>query len=96
MDTDAFGWQLDIMFSIGNNTIHKISNWIQVAGAYRPTVVLDRIHTSFFHSWDFIAFANRPDEILVVTFMLALEIKFERALHLCSEGYETSDDYGLP
>ena len=33
---------------------------------------------------------------LLAQFMLALEIKFEGALHFHNEGYEGGDDYGQP
>ena len=49
------------------------------------------IDTEDFLDWD-----HRPDEILIATFMLALEIEFESALHICNEGYETGDNYVLP
>ena len=100
MDTDAFEWQLDRMFSICNSAIHEINNQIQVAGTYRCTEVPGRVHMSFFHSEGFIEFASRPDKILLAMFMLALQIKFERVPYLNDEGYRSSDDNscstGLP
>ena len=77
------------MFGIWNSVIHEISNWIQMAGTYRSTVFLDRVHTAIFHSEDFLDWAHRPDQILLSTFLLALEIKFEGLLYLHDEGYET-------
>ena len=95
-DTDAFEWQLAIMFGIWNSAVHGINYWTQVASTYRSTMVLDRVYKAFFYSEDFLDWAHRPHQILLVTFMMALEIKFERALYLHSESYETSDNYGLP
>ena len=95
--TDAFEWQLDRMFGIWNSAIHEIRNWIQEASTYRSTVVLNRVYKAFFYSENFLDWVHRPDQILWAMFMLALEIKFERApLYLHDEGYETGDDYGLP
>ena len=88
-NTDASEWQLDRIFGLWNSAIHGIGNWIQVAGTHRSAVVLDRVYKVFFHSKDFHEWAHRPDQILLATFMLALEIEFERALCLCNEGYET-------
>ena len=51
---------------------------------------------AFFNSDNFIDIATRPNEILLETFMLSLEIESERALYLHNEGYKTSDDFGLP
>ena len=84
------------MFSIWNSTIQEICNWIQVAGNYRCSVVLNRVYKAFFHCEDFLHCPYGPDQILLATFMLALKIKFERALYIHDEGYEISHDHDLP
>ena len=94
--TDTFEWQLYRMFGIWNSAVHEISNWIQEAGTYRSTVVLNRVYKAFFHSEDFLDWAHIPDQMLLAILMLALEIESERMLYLHNEGSETGDDYGLP
>ena len=71
LDTDAFEWQPDRMFIFWDSAIQEISNWIQVAGTFRSTAVLDKVHMAFFNSDDFIDMTTRPNEILLATFMLA-------------------------
>ena len=77
MDTDAFKWQLDRMFSVWNSAIQQINYWLQAAGTYRSTVVLDKVHMEFFNSDNFFKMTTRPNEILLATIMLTLEIEFE-------------------
>ena len=67
-----------------------------MAGKYRSTVVLDKVHEAFFNSDYFIEITTRENEHLLTQFPSALEIEFERALHFHDEGYESGDDYGLP
>ena len=68
-----------------------------MAGTHRSTVVLDKVLTAFFNSDDyFLEMTTRANKHLLVQFMLALEIKFERALHFHDEGNISSDDNCLP
>ena len=90
-NTKAYQCQLERMFGIWNSAIQEISNWIQVAGTYRSTVVLNRVYKAFFHSEDFLHWGHRPDQILLAMLMLALEIKLKQALFLHDIGYKTSD-----
>ena len=84
------------MISIWNSAVHGIFNWIQAASTYRSLVVFDRVCKVLFYSEDFFDRAYRPDQILLVTFMLALEVELERALYLHDKVYKASDNYGLP
>ena len=84
------------MFGIWNNATWEICNWIQVARSHRSTMILDKLYKAFFHCHDFLHCTYRPDQNLLATFILALQIEFERTLYLHDEGYKTSDDYDLP
>ena len=39
---------------------------------------------------------NIPDEIVLTSIMITLDLDFERALHYHNEGYDSDNDYGLP
>ena len=54
------------------------------------------LHKAVFHCDYFLHWAYTPDQHVLATFILALEINFERALYLHDEGYKTGDDYDLP
>ena len=75
---------------MGNKQLDPSDQWLQVYSG--PWQGLQGI----FSLWGLPSLGHRPDQILLATFMLALEIKFERALYLHDEGYEASDDYDLP
>ena len=93
-NTKAYEWEPDRMFGIWNSTIQDISNWIQAARTHKSTMILDKLYKVFFHCDNFLHWAYRPDQKLLATFMLALEIQFERALYLHDEGHK-GDDYDL-
>ena len=82
------------MFGIWNSIIWDISNWISTASNHRSTMILNKVYKAFFHCDAFLHWVYKPN--LSATFMLALEIEFERALYLQDEGYETGDNYDLP
>ena len=65
MDIYAFQWELDRLFGVWNSTIQQISNWIQTAGTYRSTEVLDKVHEAFFNSDYFIEMTTRENEHLL-------------------------------
>ena len=37
-----------------------------------------------------------PDEVILVRMIVALDLKFEKAMYYHDEGYESDNDYGLP
>ena len=77
-NTDAYEWELDRMFGIWISTTWEINEWIQVARTHRSTVILNKLDKVSFHCDDFLHWAYRLDQSLLATFMLALEIEFER------------------
>ena len=86
--------ELERMFGLWNSTIWDISDWIQVAGNHRSTMILNKLYKAFFHCDAFLNWAYRPNRS--VTFMLVLENEFERGLYLHGEGYDTNANYDLP
>ena len=74
----------------------KINDLIHMAGTYRSTLVLNKVHVSFFSSDYFSEITTRANKHLLAKFMLVLEIEFERALQFHDEGYESGDDHDLP
>ena len=70
--------------------------WVCIAGAYRATAILGRVHTAFFNYYQFNEMTNMPDEIILASIMTALDLEFERALHYHDEGYESDNYYRLP
>ena len=62
MNTYAFEWELDSLLGVRNSAIQQISNWIQMAGTYRSTVVLDKVHMAFFNSDCFTEMTTRANE----------------------------------
>ena len=89
-------FELYRMFGIWNSTICEISSLIQMAGNHRSTVIKDKVYKAFFHCDDYFHLANRPDQVLHSTIILALDIKFEMALHQQDEGYDTDNIYDVP
>ena len=67
-----------------------------MARTHKCTVVLDKVHAAFFNNDDSVEMATRANEHFLAQFMLALEIKFERALHFHDGGYKRVYDNGLP
>ena len=66
-----------------------------MANTYRSTIVLDKVHVTFFNSDYFGEMTTRINEHLLAQFTVASEIEFETALHFHDEGYEGSDDYNI-
>ena len=75
--------------------IWEINNCILAANNHRSTGILNKVYKAFFYCDDFQHWAHRPNQKLLATCMLALEIKFERSLYFYNEGYETGDDYDV-
>ena len=50
MNTYAFAWELERLFSVWNSAIQQINDLIYMAGTYRSTIVLNKVHTAFFNS----------------------------------------------
>ena len=81
---------------IWNGVIWEIGGLMWMAGNHRSTVIMDKVYKAFFHCNDYHYWAHRPDQALHSTFILALEVKFELALHQQNEGYDTDNIYYLP
>ena len=94
MDIPPTDWELDKMFGLGNIAVWTKCNWIQVAGNHRSTLILDKVYMAFFHCKDFLHWAYTPN--LPATFLLTLEIKFEKGLYLQKEGSDTDVNYDFP
>ena len=62
----------------------------------RSTVIIGKVYKVFFQCDDYLHWANSPDKVLCSTFILALEVNFELALHQHNEGYDTDNIYDLP
>ena len=73
-----------------------MNDWIHMAGTYRSTIALDKVHVAFFNSNYSSEMTTRVNEHLLAQFMLPLEIEFERALQFHDESYKSSDNYDLP
>ena len=73
MKDSTFTSQLDRLFSIWNDAVHFINVWVCVAGSYRATAILGRVHTAFFKCNYFIKITNMPDEIVLAKIMTALD-----------------------
>ena len=67
-----------------------------MARNHRSTVIIDKVYKAFFHCNDYHHWALRPDQVLHSTFILALEVEFELALHQHDEGYDIDNIYDLP
>ena len=67
-----------------------------MARNHRSTVIIDKVYKAFFHCPDYLHWAHRPDQVLHSTFVLALQVEFELALHEHYEGYDTDNIYDLP
>ena len=73
MNTYAFNWELDRLFGVWNSTIQQINNWIQIAGTYISTVVLNKVNTAFFNNDYFGEMTTRANKHLLAQFTLELE-----------------------
>ena len=60
------------------------------------TVIIDKVYKAFFHCNDYSYWAHRPDWVLYSTFMMALEVEYELALHQHDDSYGTDNIYDLP
>ena len=96
MEYSTFTLQLDRLYSLWNNAIHCKNFWVHTAGTYRATVILGRVHTTFFAYQCFNEMTNVPDEFVLARIMTALDLEFDRALHYHCEGYDSNNDYRLP
>ena len=67
-----------------------------MARNYRSTVIINKVYKAFFHCDDFLHWAHRPDQVLHSTFILALVVEFELALHQHDDVYAIDNNYDLP
>ena len=65
---NTFTWELDRLFGIWNGAIQQISNWIHMAGTYRPTIVLNEVHMAFFNNDYFSEMTTMENEHILVQF----------------------------
>ena len=63
-----------------------------MAGRYRSTTILEKIHKAFFNYYQVHAMANMPDEIVLARMMTGLDLEFERALYYHDEGYKSDNN----
>ena len=56
-------------------------------------MILKNVYMAFFHCKNFINWAHKLH--LTYTFLLTLEIEFERGLYLHDKGYDTDTNYDL-
>ena len=73
-----------------------MSFWVCIAGTHRATAILDRVHIAFFNYHYFSEMTNMPNEIVLASIMIALDLEFERVLHYYNKGYDSANDNGLP
>ena len=67
-----------------------------MARNHRSTVIIDKVYKTFLLCDDYLHWAIRPDQVLHSTFILALEVEFELALHQDNEGYLNDNIHDLP
>ena len=88
-------FELDRMFGIWNSAIWEVSSLIQMARNIQVYSNYRQGLQGIFHCSDYLQWAYRPDQVLLSTFILALELEFELALHQHNEGYDTDNIYNL-